>query len=213
MTPLASLTSELTRLVGVGQPDIDRLRELKEGVPGWSELAHYITFRELLKAKPNARILVCGVYHGLDLRYLAGIAEDLGQKPTLVGVDLFSDGPCADWPVEKRGLPWMEAVGCPAPDMEAAKRNCPSAQIYKSDSVEFMQGSPFLFDVIVLDASHDEASVRAEIVAAQRILAHGGILLGDDYVWGMGDGVKKAVEALLPHHIVLFNRIWLSQAL
>jgi len=109
MTPIASLTNELTRLVGVGQKDIDRLRELKEGVLGWSALAHYITFRELLKAKPNARILVCGVYHGLDLRYLAGIAEDLGQKPTLVGVDLFSDGPCADWPEDKRGLPWMEA--------------------------------------------------------------------------------------------------------
>lgn len=210
---LANLTNGLSAYMAVHQKIFNRYSELKEGVPGWSEIAHFVFFRELLKVKPNARILVVGVYHGLDLRYLAGIAQDLGQEIHLTGVDLFEDRPCADWPEELRGKTWEEAQGVLPPNEEAARRNCPSALIVKGDSVDFMSKcAPCSFDIIILDASHDELSLLLEIGAARRILAPGGILCGDDYTWNCPTaGVDKAVQALLPNHLVWRDRIWIAQ--
>jgi hypothetical protein len=143
--PLASFTNHFSVLLGAEKADWDHCAALKEGVPGWSKIEHYLFFRELLrsKAKPEPlRILVCGVYHGLDMRYIAGLAEKLGQKIELVGVDLFEDKPCADWPEEQRkeGVKWVDSIHkAPPPDMQAAKRNCPSATIIKEDSITWLR--------------------------------------------------------------------------
>jgi hypothetical protein len=218
--PLASFTNHFSVLLGAEKADWDHCAALKEGVPGWSKIEHYLFFRELLrsKAKPEPlRILVCGVYHGLDMRYIAGLAEKLGQKIELVGVDLFEDKPCADWPEEQRkeGVKWVDSIHkAPPPDMEAAKRNVPTAEISKCDSVSWIHQNLLReFDIIYLDTSHDEQTVRDEIEAALRILAVGGLLAGDDYAGGCSNwGVSDAVQSLLPNHIVLFNRIWVAQA-
>ncbi len=212
--PLAVLTDNLCRMVGVGQKDVERLRELKEGVPGWSELAHFIFFRELLRAKPNASVLVCGVYNGLDLRYMAGIAQDLGHTVRLVGVDLFENAETADWPDEDKGkgLTWEQSsFHAPGPSLENSRKNCPSAELHKGDAVAFMRNCQEKFDIIYLDDSHDYLTVSAEIPAALSILKPGGLIAGDDYVWRNNE-VKQAVCELLPHHAVMFQRIWLAEA-
>lgn len=209
--PLANLTNHLSVLIGANKEEWEHCASLKEGVPGWSGVGHYLFFQELMKCKPNARILVCGVYHGLDLRYMDGIAKKLGQKVELVGVDLFEDKECPDWPEEQRGkgLGWEQSCHkAPAPDMDAAVVNS-SALIVQCDSVKFMLAQTIPFDIIYLDTSHDEQTVRNEINAALRILAPGGFLAGDDYPSSMPSwGVDRAVQDLLPEHIVMFQRIW-----
>jgi hypothetical protein len=213
--PLANFTNHFSLLVGANKEEWDHCAALKEGVPGWSKIEHYLFFRELMKSKPNARILVCGVYHGLDMRYMAGIAEKLGQKVELVGVDLFENKECADWPEELRGkgLTWEQSMhNAPPPSEEASRKNCPSATIYKGNSAEWMTAyrGP-AFDIVFLDSSHDFGTVSDEIMAARNILRYGGILAGDDYPASLPSwGVDRAVQALLPNHIVLFNRIWVS---
>lgn len=212
MPPLAALTNGLSHQICATQEDVDRCRALKEGVPGWSELAHFLFFRELLRAKPNASILMVGVYHGLDLRYLEGLATDLGQTIKLTGVDLFSTDSPADWPEDKKGMTWEEGAGCPPPDMEAAKRNAPTATIIKGDSTTFMYLTKDIFDVIYLDGAHDYDSVDREIMFAKNILRPGGLLAGDDYHWGVPTGgVDKAVQGHFPTHAVFFNRLWVAQ--
>lgn len=218
--PLASFTNHFSVLIGADKEDFDHCAALKEGVPGWSKMEHYLFFRELLrsKARPEPlRILVCGVYHGLDMRYMAGIAEKLGQNVELVGVDLFEDKESPDWPEETKGkgLTWEQSCHkAPPPNEEAARKNCLSATIVRGNSIEWMQNNMHReFDIIYLDSDHSEQTVRAEIEAAHPLLAPCGLLAGDDYqpafpTWG----VDKAVQALLPNHIVLFNRIWVAQA-
>lgn len=210
--PLAALTNGLSLHVCATQEDVDRCRQLKEGVPGWSELAHFLFFRELLKAKPNASILMIGVYHGLDLRYLEGLAKDLGQTVKLTGVDLFSTDSPADWPEDKKGMTWEQGAGCPPPNMEAAHRNAPTATIIKGDSAHYMATTTEGFDVVFLDGAHTEKQVNSEIFWAKNILYPRGFLCGDDYHWGVPTGgVDKAVQGHFPSHAVFFNRLWVAQ--
>ena len=134
----------------------------------------------------------------------------------LTGVDLFEDAPCADWDDAHRERKTWEAAGYKAPpSMDIAQKNAPSARLVKSDAGEFMEATEETFDVVYLDTSHDEATLRREIPAALRIVNAGGILCGDDYSdccnGASGWGVDRAVQALLPHHLVLFNRIWATQ--
>ena len=191
----------------------EKLRELRATIPGWSNVAHAAFFQAVARSiQPKARVLICGVYHGLDLALMEWAARDAKVEIELHGVDLFSDKPCADWTPEQKARGSWQANGFgPPPDIEAAKQNAPSAKITKMNAYVFMLQFPLLFDVIYLDTSHDEVTVGHEIGAAQKILAPGGIIAGDDYYepnthWG----VDKAVQTALPHHVVLASRIWTS---
>jgi predicted O-methyltransferase YrrM len=52
-------------------------------------------------------------------------------------------------------------------------------------------------DMVFIDAAHDEASVRRDIITARRLLRPGGLLCGHDYSESW-PGVKRAVDALVP---------------
>lgn len=187
--------------------------ERRRRIPGWSTAAHALFFSAVAEAlRPQFKALVCGVYHGMDLSLLEWAARDARTTLDLTGVDLFSDGACADWDEGQRARGTWEANGFgPPPSTEAAQRNAPTARLVKANSIEFMQSSPQLFDFIYLDTSHDYETVAREIPAAKRILAPGGVLAGDDYYNpGSGWGVDRAVCELCPHHVALWNRIWLA---
>lgn len=182
-------------------------------IPGWSRPAHALFFSAVCESlRPSFRALVCGVYHGLDLALILVTAKRAGVSVELTGVDLFSDQPCADWDEDQRARGTWEANGFgPPPSIESARLNAPTARLVKANSIEFMQSSPQLFDFIYLDTSHDYETVAREIPAAKRILAPGGVLAGDDYYNpGSGWGVDRAVCELCPHHVALWNRIWLA---
>lgn len=65
-------------------------------------------------------------------------------------------------------------------------------------------------DVVFIDASHDEDSVRRDIEVARKLLKPGGILCGHDYstAW---PGVVAAVNDLAPGHQRAAESIWFSQ--
>jgi hypothetical protein len=62
------------------------------------------------------------------------------------------------------------------------------------------------FDMVFIDASHDYASVKEDILAWRPLLVAGGLLSGHDYTsWA---GVKKAVDELIPEFTLPAASIW-----
>lgn len=209
------LPAQLTNRLSTQPVSSETYERIARGIRGWSSFGHWITFRHLVEL-PVKSILVCGVYHGLDLALIEAAAKEAGKKIELTGVDLFLNEPCADWDETHRARGTWEAAGYEAPpSMEIAAKNAPGATLVQSDAASFMAKTDQRFDVIYLDTSHDEATVRREIAAARRILNPGGLLMGDDYADGVngatGWGVDRAVQELLPDHVLVFDRIWISR--
>lgn len=181
-----------------------------ENGKGWTTAGHFAFYEAALWELPFApRILVCGVYRGMDLRLIEYAGSIAGRDPMLTGVDLFSDGPCEDWTEEQRKHTWEENGFGPPPSMDEAAKAAPRARLVKGNSIEFLRNTKERFDWIYLDTSHDRVTVLAEIEAAKPRLNDGGILSGDDYMGAENWGVAEAVQMLVPHHVVLFNRIWI----
>lgn len=66
-------------------------------------------------------------------------------------------------------------------------------------------------DLVFIDASHDEDSVRKDIDFAYRLLKPGGVLCGHDYGdWTGWPGVKAAVDALVRNPRVGAGSIWVE---
>ena len=220
MTPVSAILNEFTASLCDNKRfsgEVDESEAIVGRIPGWSNAIHYLFFRALLtSAIRPPRILICGVYHGLDLALieLAGTrTAKYAQKSyeTLVGIDLFSDQPCADWTDKQRERKtWKAAHGVTPPSIESARKNAPGAEVFASDSAAFIEKNGALFDFLFLDTSHDLITVRREI-RAMRSSGFRGVIAGDDYYHLPGWGVRSAVEELIPDHVVLFNRIWLAQ--
>ena len=219
MKPIARIINQTT-CGNLTAADFAAYAELRLRIKGWPSLQHMAFFKavlaELFSTEAVPSLLVCGVYHGMDLAMIEGLAErHRPPRPMqLVGVDLFSSAPCADWPEEKRGMTWEQAFGCPPPSLEIAQRNVKRAQLVPVSSVDYLARHSHEFDFIYLDTSHDEATVRSELTPILcNARAPGLIIAGDDYSeqgGGFTSGVQRAVEGLLPEHNVLFDRIWIS---
>ena len=190
-------------------------KELREDIPGWSSGAQVGFFDNLVLELPDhANVLVCGVYHGMDLHILENKASLHGKPINLVGVDLFSNQPYDDWNEEQKKIgTWERGLGWPSPSMEKAKAICPSAKLITCNSSNFMRLTQTGFHAIYLDTAHDYENVKEEIKASANCLYPGGLLCGDDYKQTIPTyGVDRAVRELLPRHHVLFDRIWLAEA-
>jgi hypothetical protein len=212
VTPLAHLTSKFSMSVGIRADRQKRFEEIRAKVPGWSNVGHLVFFDAVMANPAIKDVLVCGVYHGLDLLLLEEAARHAGRTDVkLTGVDLFSGKPCADWPLEKCGMTWQQAGFGEPPTLEQAWKNAPFAHIVQQDAARCMSQSPGEFDFAYLDTAHDEHTVRSEIRQARLAVRRSGMVAGDDYTgpdpsWG----VEKVVTEMLPHHGVMFERIWFA---
>jgi hypothetical protein len=214
--------------VHLAPADHQGFSDINTRIRGWSGPAHYAFFKALVMHPSVERILMLGVYQGRDLAYILSLIERYrsvalakGQLE-VIGVDKFSDTPCADWPEDKRGGSWKQAGFGPAPSFDLAFANLnPMAAskcltLVSNDDESYLAGllkTPErpLFDAIYLDTSHDEATVLRQIDQVAPLLKPEGILCGDDYLERPEWGVIAAVRKLRPSHIV-FGSIWLAGA-
>lgn len=216
MTPSARIINDLF-LVGLDAADQAAYTALRQKIPGWSTPLHQLFFKavlnELFRWDSHSSLCICGVYHGLDLALIADLAARHHPRHTfrLTGVDLFSSAPCDDWPADKRHLTWQEAFNCPPPSIEAARAACPTAKIVIARSADYLRTHTNMHQFVYLDTSHDELTLHSEL---EQCLAHGPrILAGDDYTSGSAGfecGVAKALDALLPDHQPIANRLWIA---
>ena len=186
--------------------------ELSATIAGWSTFHHYIFFDAMMMTCDNARILVCGVYHGFDLTIIARAAKRYKRKFSLVGVDLFGNSELADWPPAWKGKKWEEVQGNPVPSAAVAAKNCPDAVLLQVNSIDFLKEHAKDFDIVYLDTAHDYGTVSSEIKAVLAASPKPILLCGDDYhtIEGWDWGVDRAVQEFLPNHNLLFDRIWIS---
>lgn len=183
---------------------------------GWSSPAHYAFFAAVRDAAPfSDRWLVLGVYEGRDIAFIKDHAPDTH----ITGIDLFSDGPCNDWPEEIRGKTWEEAGMGPPPTIERARANLEKLGL--AEDVMLIRGDdaavlPTLaangvkFDVIYIDTSHDYATVARQIQQVRALCHEKTILCGDDYQPRETWDVRRAVCEALPLHAVFGDTIWLA---
>ena len=73
---------------------------------------------------------------------------------------------------------------------------------------EFASGG-MTFDMIFVDAGHDEYNVRQDIEAWRPLLAPGGVFCGHDYAFKDWPDVKKIVDELVPGSRII-DTIWVA---
>lgn len=179
---------------------------------GWSGLPHYRFFSTILNTHAIRNVLVLGVYRGRDLAFLKSIRPDL----RITGVDLFADAACKDWPEHKSGLTWAQAGFGKPPSSQVALANLEvlglsaGVELIQMEATFLLASHEETYDLIYIDTSHDEASVR-ETIALARLRAP--LLCGDDYkdaqpLWG----VKKAVNESFTKHQVHEGWIWSARS-
>lgn len=65
------------------------------------------------------------------------------------------------------------------------------------------------FDMIFIDAAHDQYNVRQDITAWRPLLAEGGIFAGHDYNFAGWPDVKMIVDELIPG-VSVIDTIWVA---
>jgi len=228
--------------------ELQRVAAIQAEVPGWSDAKQWGFFREMLRARDEAapdpfRVLMLGVYMGRDISILASVARAIEYRGAIevVGVDKFSDTPCADWPKHLLQSSWERAGFGKAPELPRAAANIAkftgsqapliepsieenraaiqspdwpsfSVELLRADAQEYLRSTTGHFDLVYLDTSHDYETVRDQLRLAERVCALGATVAGDDYSDANGWGVKRAVTEILPGHRVFAGWIWHAPA-
>jgi hypothetical protein len=187
-------------------------------IPGWSQVTHYIFFKAILEALPEAKsMLVLGVFQGRDIAF---IGDSLHRHHPdrdfqIVGVDRFADAPCTDWPKEMQGS-WAEAGFGAPPSIHRATENLTAIDrhhgvtLWEEDDLNYLKTTQRRFDIVYLDTAHDYATVAKQLGLVARVCNPGALLCGDDYADTDTWGVKTAcIERLRPHAVFAGN-IWFA---
>lgn len=190
--------------------------KLAARIPGWSSAYHRLFFKSVFDAVPEIKsVLILGVYLGRDI---ATMLEVSAHPLQVVGVDKFNDGPCDDWPEDKRNLTWEAAGFGKAPNATQALANInpqpPHAvRLIEADDAVWLPNVQGQFDLLYVDTAHDKATVARQLKQVRKLAHPGTIIAGDDYenieaTWGVSDAVTEAFQ----RHHVLARTIWFADA-
>ena len=150
-------------------------------------------YQQMVKeAGPLAHFVEVGAWKGRSAAYMAVEIANSGKNIKFDVVDTWQGSleHQTDPSITNDTL-YLEFLANmkPAEDYYTARRmpSLEAAESYPDGSLDF----------VLIDASHEYADVRADILAWLPKIRPGGTLAGDDYNW---PGVKQAVNELLTYH-------------
>lgn len=175
--------------------------EKAKAIFGWMPESELEWLRQ--QAAIHKSIVEVGSFMGRSTRALAD-----NTRGTVTAVDTWAgsdeeehrkllEGKPKDWLFEEFQ---RNMAGC---------KNVFPLQRFSVDAANALRGH--LFDFIFLDASHDYANIKADILAWRPLLAPWGLFSGHDYQTG-APGVIQAVDELLLNRKI-FESIWYWQPL
>lgn len=187
--------------------DKDLASLIPQDVPGWCDYAAF--YERMVGLFPDdSHFVEVGSWQGQSAIVMARLIQRSGKRIRFTCVDHFRGSPKMDMDqtevppdlrerfednLRRHGV--LDRVNLlPLPSLEAAK-------LFPDDSLDF----------VFIDASHEEADVRADIEAWQPKVRMGGVLAGHDLNWG---GVMRAVGASFPdRRIETQGNCWIWQKL
>ena len=231
MSPNGNLPSEIKLFMGetiLLKDEFNDYLEIMATVPGYSDLRHYDFFSKLLE-RPVHSLLMLGVYHGRDICFLMNILKHRQPEREffITGVDKFTNSPCDDWTPEERTRSWQLNGFGPPPTLEKCIANLKrynnlnvTLDLHQNFDIAWFNeqmhklsngDSSFRnYDVIYLDAAHDETSVVSQLIHCRPHCHEFTILCGDDYDKDRGWGVIDAVDKSFSKREIFHGSIWQS---
>lgn len=189
--------------------------EINQTIPGRADTINFVAYRELICKSDIRKVLVIGTYMGRDIAYLMALAKHANVQIELVGMDRFTDEPCADWPEEKKTLSWEMAGYGPSPDINETMRYLndygvtANIRLIKGRDEEYLVSCSEDFDLIVLDTALDYNTIKRQIACSKKLLRPQGYLVGSGYL-GV-NGVRAALSESFKSYWLVENDVWLVQ--
>lgn len=163
-------------------------------IPGWFS-AEGLYRDAVRRASDGAHFVECGAWVGRSASFMAVEILNSHKKIRFDVVDHFrgSDGPGDPTGVLARREPGGTVRAAFVRNMAPVAH---AVRVVEKTSVEAAAEYPDKsLDFVMIDAAHDEDSVRADILAFLPKMKPGGWLIGDDYTYAH-PGVKLAVDAI-----------------
>jgi predicted O-methyltransferase YrrM len=162
--------------------------------------------RVVAEAPPDATLVEVGCWLGRSMAFLAVEAANSGKALHLVAVDTWQGS---------IGEPGMQAYARENDVYAMFRRNlAPVIDRISVLRLESVKAASYLDDgtlhFVFIDASHDEASVAADIAAWWPKVAVGGLLAGHDYNTDHR-GVCDAVGAAFPEGVEAVGGCWVKR--
>jgi putative addiction module component (TIGR02574 family) len=145
-------------------------------------------------ASRSNRIVEIGVYKGRSTCAIAG-----NTRGTVYSVDIWSECGTDGWYYD---------VFCA--NTAHLKNVLPVNRASLFAAREFAAKGK-LFDMIFIDAAHDEYNVRQDLLAWRPLLRDGGVFCGHDYGFAGWPDVKRIVDELIPG-VEVVDTIWIAPA-
>ena len=156
---------------------------------------------QITQAKENSHFVELGIWKGRSASFMAVEIINSGKKIKYDVVDTWLGTPSLGTkeysrsPFVKNGTLYehfLDNVKSVRHIINPIRMTTVEAsKLYDNNSLDF----------VFIDASHDYDSVKEDIKHWLPKIRENGILAGDDMEWHLGDGVKRAVNELLPKHI------------
>lgn len=171
-------------------------------IPGWFDFADIYT--EAVKSIHNRRSIFVevGCFHGRSTAYMGRLIATSGKPIKFYAVDTFAGSP------NERYGGWLafNNPDCNHNQFVENINRCgvsafvrPVVATSVNASKMFEDGS---VDFVFIDASHEYADVKEDILAWMPKVKKGGVIAGHDYA-DKGTGVKRAVDELFPAGAVM----------